>query len=91
MTTRLTEDANNRAVRTFLVGLVIDVAVGVTLVLVTYFADRNSWGEIEWTILSFSVAKSVVQAVGAFVLRRFVDTSAIPTPLPPAPVPPPAD
>lgn len=91
MTTRLTHDANNRAVRTFIVGLAIDVAVGVALVLTTYFAERNSWGEIEWTILGFSVAKSVVQAVGAFVLRRFVDASRIPTPLPPAPVPPPAE
>lgn len=91
MRKRLTEDARNRALRAFIQGLSIDVAVGLALVLATYFANANSWGEIEWTVLGFSLAKSVVQAIAAFVMRRFVDTSRIPTPLPPAPVPPPND
>lgn len=89
--TTLTEDATNRSVRTFLVGLSIDITVGVTLVLLTYFVDKNAWGAIEWTVLSFSLFKSLLQAAGAFVLRRFLDASRIPTPLPPAPVPEPAD
>ena len=89
--TRLTEDATNRAWRTLLVGVAIDVAVAIALVLVTYFSERNSWGEIEWAALGFSLSRSIVQALGAFVLRRFVDASSFPTPLPPAPVPPPAD
>jgi hypothetical protein len=81
---RLKEDAKNRSVRTFATGLAIDVGVGVTLVLLTYFKDANAWGDIEWTILGFSVFKSFIQAAGAFVLRRFLDPSEFPTPLPPA-------
>lgn len=89
MTNLLTKDAGNRALRSFLTGLAIDLLVGVTLVLVTYFADKNSWGTIEWSILGFSLFKSVVQAGGAFVLRQFLDPSKFPTPLPPAPQPQP--
>lgn len=81
----LLPDAKNRSLRTFLTGLAIDVATGIALVLLTYFADKNSWGTIEWAILSFSVFKSVVQALAAFILRRFLDPSKFPTPLPPDP------
>lgn len=87
----LKADAGNRSLRSFLTGLAIDVGVGITLVLVTYFMDKNSWGAIEWTLLSFSIFKSFLQAAGAFILRYFLDPSRVPTPLPPSPVPPPAD
>lgn len=76
-------DATNRSLRTFVQGLAIDVSVGVALVLATFFADKNSWGEVEWTILTFSVAKSVVQALAAYIMRAFLDGSSVPTPLPP--------
>lgn len=85
---RLREDARNRALRTFLTGLGIDVAVGVALVLVTYVGPLGGWDEFQWTVLSFSLVKSVIQAVGAYILRRFID-GRVPTPVPPAPVPPP--
>lgn len=91
MATTLTKDANNRAVRTFITGLAIDIAVGVALVLAAYFGSANNWGDLEWAILAFSLAKSVVQAVCSFILRRFVDGSRVPTPLPPSPVPEPAE
>ena len=87
----LTADAKNRSTRTFLVGLSIDVTVGITLVLVSTFASAHEWGSIQWTILSFSLAKSVVQAGGAFILRRFLDPSGFPTPRPPADPGAPAD
>lgn len=89
--TTLTEDANNRSLRTALQGLGIDILVAVALALGAAFTTANGWGEMEWIILSYSVAKSVVQAGVAWVMRRFLDGSAIPTPLPPSPVPPPAD
>ena len=89
--TQLRRDATNRSVRSFLTGLAIDVAVGVALVLLTYFNKANAWGDIEWAILGFSLFKSVIQAVGAFVLRMWVDSSKLPTPLPPDPVPEPAE
>lgn len=82
-TTLLAADARNRGIRSFLTGLAIDIAVGVTLVLVAAVSTATGWGDLQWAILGFSLAKSVVQAGGAFVLRRFLDPSRLPTPLPP--------
>lgn len=79
----LAADSRNRAIRSFVQGLGIDVAVGLALVLATFFVDKNSWGEIEWTILSFSLAKSGIQAVAAYVMRQYLDGSRVPTPEPP--------
>lgn len=88
---QLKRDATNRGFRAFLTGLGIDVGVGIALVLTTFFGGANAWGDVEWSILGFSLFKSCAQAVGAFVLRRWLDPSKIPTPLPPDPVPEPAD
>lgn len=79
-----TADAKNRSVRTFLTGLAIDVGVGVALVLTTFFVEANAWGDLEWALLAFSLFKSAAQAVGAYILRQFLDPSKLPTPLPPA-------
>jgi hypothetical protein len=89
--TPLSIDAGNRALRSFIVGLAIDVGVAITLVLVNVFGAAGGWDELDWKIIGFSVAKTVVASAGSYILRRFVDASGIPTPLPPAPVPPPAD
>jgi len=86
----LTEDAKNRALRTAMVGLAIDVLVGATLAVTSAFATANGWSDFQWALLGFSVAKSAVQAVGSFIMRRFLDLSSVPTPLPPAPQPMPA-
>lgn len=88
---QLKADASNRSLRTFLQGLGIDIAVGIALVLAATVAGWSSWGDVQWAILSFSLAKSVVQAVAAYVMRMWLDKSGIPTPLPPDPVPEPAD
>lgn len=87
----LTKDAVNRAARTAYVQLVIDVGVAVALLLGTYFVNKSNWDEIDWKILGFSLLKTVISTIGSFLLRRFVDPSGIPTPLPPAPVPAPND
>ena len=79
----LKEDATNRALRTFAVNLFTDVAVAVALVLVTAFNSANSWGELEWSLLWFTLGKTVVVTAGSFVMRRYLDASGIPTPLPP--------
>lgn len=87
----LTQDAGNRALRTFLVNLATDVAVALVLVLVTAFQKANGWGDFEWSVLAFSLGKTAVTTAGSYILRRFLDGSALPTPLPPAPVPEPND
>lgn len=86
----LLKDAENRALRTFLTGLAIDVAVGLALVLGSYFATADGWTDVETAVLTFSVAKSVVQSACSYVLRRFLDPSKFPTPLPPVNPGPPA-
>ena len=87
----LTADARNRALRTLLVNLTTDVAVALALVLVAAFSRANGFGDLEWALLGFTLAKTAVVTAGSFVLRRFVDASGIPTPLPPTDPGPPAD
>lgn len=76
----LARDARNRALRTFVVGLAIDLAVAVSLLVVA----ATSTDQVDWRLLGVSVLRTVVQTSGAYVLRRFADSSALPTPLPPA-------
>lgn len=83
-TQRLHTDARNRALRSLLQGLAIDVLVAVVLVVSTQFGDANGWGDLQWSLLSFTLAKTVVQSIASFTMRRFLDASSIPTPLPPA-------
>lgn len=86
----LTEDANNRAVRTFVVQLGIDILVAIVMVLATTFGAADDWSALNWQVLGFSLVKTVIATIGAFVMRRFLDNTSLPTPLPPTPVPEPA-
>lgn len=87
----LSDDARNRALRTFLVNISTDVAVALVLVLVAAFGEAEGWGDFEWSLLGFTLAKTAVVTAGSYILRRFLDPSSLWTPLPPAPVPAPAD
>jgi Na+/melibiose symporter-like transporter len=84
--TLLKQDAGNRAWRTFLQNIAIDVVVAVVAILVPYFQKANSFGDFEWTVIIFSVVKTIALTAFAFIMRRFLDPSSFPTPLPPAPV-----
>lgn len=79
----LTADASNRAVRTFVVGLAVDVAVGLAAAIL---AGINAVSD-KASLIAFGLllAKTFVTSICSFVLRRFLDGSGIPTPLPPAP------
>lgn len=78
-------DASNRAVRSFIQGLAIDVAVAVAMWAVTVVNDAAEWGDVQWAIVGFTLAKTLVQSVAAYVMRRYLDPSKVPTPLPPEP------
>lgn len=75
-------DAKNRALRTFLQGLGIDLAVAVaTLILASTDTITDKAGLV---LFATTLAKTAVQTVAAYVMRQFIDKSGIPTPLPPA-------
>lgn len=80
--TLLTNDAKNRALRVFLVGLLIDLAVALALLAQEFFGTN---ADPDYRLLLASAIRTVVQTSAAYVLRRFVDPSRIPTPLPPEP------
>lgn len=80
---RLRTDARNRALRTFLQGLVADVAAALLLLLLPIVTAANGWGDFEWQILGFLVAKTIVVTGLSYAMRAWADRSGIPTPLPP--------
>lgn len=67
--------ARKRGWQTLAQSLGIDVAVGVALAVATLVGPWESWGDVQWAILGFAVAKSIVQAVVAWTIRRFRDNS----------------
>jgi phosphoglycerol transferase MdoB-like AlkP superfamily enzyme len=81
--TLLTADAKNRAIRTLVQNLGVDVVVALVAVLLPVFQDANSFGDFEWAIIGFSLVKTFALTVFAFIMRRFLDASALPTPVPP--------
>ena len=84
----LKEDATNRAWRVFLQGLGIDLLVAVSMLVYAVSTDPNP---IVWAAMGASLLRTVAQTAASYVMRRFLDGSKFPTPLPPAPVPPPAE
>lgn len=64
-------DAKDRAWRTFIQGLGIDVAIAVTLVLVVAFKDIE-WTPLYWAGLGSSLGRTILQAAVAYVMRVFV-------------------
>lgn len=64
-------DAKNRAWRTFVQGLGLDVLVAVTLVAMTAFTNIE-WTKEYWIALGLTLAKSILQAVASYFMRVFV-------------------
>lgn len=67
--------AKKRGWQTLVQSLAIDVAVAIALALSVLIGPWEGWEDVQWTVLGFVLAKSVVQAVVAWVIRRFVDRS----------------
>lgn len=70
-------DARNRAFRTLVQGLAFDVAAALCLVLFTTFSDASGWGDIQWAILGFTLAKTFMVS-GLSYLMRTVFASQMP-------------
>jgi hypothetical protein len=89
--TPLNVDARNRALRSFVQGLAIDVVVAIAAALLVWLPGADLSSRDAWILIGITLAKTILQTAASYVMRRFVDASGVPTPLPPAPVPPPAD
>jgi hypothetical protein len=81
----LVADAKNRALRTFIQGLAVDLAVAVGLVVYNAFVKANDWSQVDWDVLGFMLTKTGLVTAASYVMRRFLDKSSVPTPLPPDP------
>ena len=64
-------DAGNRAVRTFLQGLAIDVLAAAVLFLLPVLADANSLADVDFTVLGFMLAKTLLVTVLSYLARYF--------------------
>lgn len=69
-------DANNRAVRTFVQGLGLDVATALVLVLVTTLTTVE-WTREYWYALLVLLAKTAVHAVVSYVSRKVVPPAVV--------------
>lgn len=77
-------DARNRALRTFLQGLAVDVLATLVLVLLPIVSSASSFADFQWEIIVFLVVKTAVVTAFSYLMRTVLDKSAIPTPEPPS-------
>lgn len=64
-------DAAERAWRTWMQGLGVDVATGVGVALVAGVAGGIEWTQAYWVALALAVAKSSVTAAVSYFARKF--------------------
>ena len=76
--------ASRRGWQTLAQGLAVDVAVALAIVVAAYLPALGTWQDarLAWGVISFALAKSVVQAVVAWVIRRWFDRSGSSQPWP---------
>lgn len=85
----LAEDARNRGLRSLVQGLGVTALTTLVMGLVTAIATSQKWEELWATLTAFSFFQTFAVSVLSWWMRARLDGSSIPTPLPPAPVPPP--
>ena len=66
------DDARNRAIRTFVQGLVIDALVAVCLVVV----DALNQEVVDWRLLVLTAAKTVLMTAASYVMRKLAPPPA---------------
>lgn len=87
----LQADGRNRAFRSFIQNITIDVGAALVLYLLPVFQNATGWQDLDLKIMGFMVTKTVVVSAFSYLMRTVLDGSKVPTPLPPAPVAEPAD
>jgi hypothetical protein len=70
MTGRIAKDAQNRAWRTLLQGLVFDAIAAGVLVLFTAISRAETWSDLEVTLVAFALFKSVMVSALSYLMRR---------------------
>lgn len=78
---RLTADAVNRTVRTVLQALLVEVGFVVVPELIRALEDKATVWDVD---LAVSIGRVAAISALSFVMRRWLDPSRFPTPLPPA-------
>lgn len=64
-------DARNRAWRTFVQGLLIDVLIAVTgLLYAGISAPDFAWSRAYWTAVGLALAKTTMTTITAYVMRK---------------------
>lgn len=76
------QDARNRAIRTFVQNLAIDLAVSLLVVLGTALATLDITSKEAWTALGLLLAKTALSAPVAYVMRLRVKPAAPTTLIP---------
>lgn len=61
--------ARERAVRTFLTGLGVDVVVGIAAALLAWLPAANVSDKAAWLVLAATLIKTVLTSVASYVLR----------------------
>jgi hypothetical protein len=65
-------DASERAFRTLLQGLAVDVLAGIGVALTAAVAGGIQWTQAYWIALALAVGKSAVTAVVSYFARKLV-------------------
>ena len=79
----LVADAKNRALRTFLQGLAIDLATALAALVLVWLPDADLSSRDAWLVLATGAARTVLGSIASYVMRLKLDAT-LPTPLPPA-------
>lgn len=84
MTTLIQKDARNRAIRTFLQGLAVDVAAALALVVFPVFNNAQSFNEVDWKVLAFLLTKTAAISALSYLMRTVFDRKVSSVIAPPA-------
>jgi hypothetical protein len=69
-TPSVTRDASERAFRTLLQGLLVDVLAAVGVALTAAISGGITWTQVYWVALALAVGKSAVTAIVSYFARK---------------------